>query len=1091
LIEEAAQPGGLLNVSTATRLRARHDTIDTFGSLKTVLLNGFPIEGLWSMSVGADDYIFMLDGPDGDALMDKSTFENFLRNDRHRAEDFIKNRAAYRYHPALADLFGKTRQLSAIKVQFKPTHGTAGAAQALIDKLIDDTGEFTVSHSERLKILGGLLLTGLCTLATGGVAMTACVLGTLAFVTDSFANAVDAWNRGNRDEAIAEMLGAGFDLVDVFDATRMAVMLFKLRKLNFVSADDATEGLRQLARQASAFDEEGNLGVGFAQQPPSAPRAQAGVDNALEWVLDDKVYVRTGAGDFVEAPLDESGIRRAKDPQDSQAVGAPIDYQDGQWRKLEHEPNLPARFIEHLREKVPESKWADAEDIERVRAIEGVLHAGQLGAPGRRAIVSAGRKALLKDAAASGRIEKLEGTSALLVAWAMTPQVNGGLRVDIHPQSSLGTPHIRIGNGPGASIGIAPKDIPGMTIDKMIEQAGHASLVSGLALNTDVSPAELKAAAVQRLQQTLSSRQGDIVGQWESVENALKTASDAVQVLRKYYPNLTADEAEELLRSDPDLLIKAKRADNLGFAMSNVAGRRHQRATRGHILDGNVSTLDEISTLGVLLQQALPGIRTRVIGGESHIDLHLEHLDIQGKTSSADIIRFSGAGNVQTLKDGSWVKASHWEEAVGSALSDAERAALGNRGVRDALKGTMARRPLAELCPIRSRGPRADCSAEELSAGLSRVSLTPLQERVSETLHPQVVALRASANQVLENTMRTADAAFIDQYLKVHKDKNHIDYRTLDQLNELGFLGRAELAAKQMGGPSSGKWKPKDTNPATVMSSAHKKRNELLKANLMTAEVNLQYEGRTIRFENHYSSNRVTNELGLDIQPADTPRNVVVKASKKVSVHSPAAEPSSEDPGVLNAADFYINDVDREGLLEEDYLFGTDAWQVSGDWEFDSAQFKAPRLMTQEARRALKADKRKNVDEKTLSMIKDGEYFYEATIRACSESSFFNDFWNQLAKAIPEKFVRGTPPKDFSGLTGSIAIVTESAPCREVCSRRLRTAMDKMSHVRFSTGYIFTKAADAIRYRQARTSPPDLKFFEDKMPEVVTIGAFQ
>jgi len=1076
LIERAAQPGGVLDADAYRDLLEEFRKIDGLGasvgsSLKLVELVKYTIQGLWAMSARGRDYVFVLQGPDGDALMDKPTFESFLNDDRHRAEQFIRNLGAYRYHPSLADLFGRTRSSGGITVNFKRTPGPVYAAQAFVNKLIDNSNEFTVTSSEQLRFLGGLLLTGVCILGTGGVAAFGCTLGTLAFVVDSLINARDAWDRGNRNEAIAELLGAGFDLMDVFDASKMGLMLFKLGKRAFGSTGEAEAGLRQLARQSSAFDKQGNLDSGFALPMQTEPRAQTGVDGNPEWVLGEKTYVRTDKGDFVEAPLDENGVRRAKDPLDSQAPGAPIDFQGGQWRRLDQQPDLNARFISQVREKIPEAKWANADDLERVRAIEGVHHAGQLGATGRSAIVKAGRKALIKDVAADGPAEKLHGTTALLIGWALTPQVSFGLRVDIIPQWRLGTPHIRLGSGQGALIGLPPGDIPGMTIGKMIELAGRAPLIARLGLSSNATDADLQAAVLRHIRQTLSSRSTDILNHWESVETLLAGLPGDVQTLRKYFPGLTADEANEVLQADRDVLVKAKRNDNLGRVMGNVAGRRHQRQARTRVLDGRISRLDEVNTLGVLLQEAIPNIRIRTLGGASHIDLQLERSTILGQSALIDTIRFTSTGDVQVLKNGAWVKAQNWEEAVVSVLSDAERASLGDGQIRNAVEHAMARRPLAEICPLRSRSKKSDCEAAAVSADISRVSLTTQEEVVERSLLPNVEELRISVNKIVADKIDENDRAFTAMYLEKYGSAT-----SKGQLDKLDRKGRSVLAYKVQKGDDQEYWSQQDS-PAVLFGKSMGLQNKLLSTNLMAVNVDLQHHGHTIAFTKYYSSNKVTNDLGPVIHPADDAKDVVVKATK------------IEGSGPADSAQFYVKDVDRENLFADEYLFGTDAWQQKGaDFASGEAKFSNQQLMTPEKRAELKV---KKVDEKTLSRIEDGDYFYEATIRSCSESSFLNDLWNQLAKVIPDKFARGAAPEDFSGLTGTITMFTESAPCPQVCSRRIQTAMKEMSGVDFTVGYAFKNPGEALRSRRKNVQTAEAKFFKPKSPETETIGAFQ
>ncbi|HEY9132907.1 MAG TPA: hypothetical protein VIM98_14235 [Dyella sp.] len=1060
-------------------------------TLLHVFLNGFPIEGLWAMSAGGRDYIFMLDGPEGDGMVEIAVFEKFLREDRHRAESFINSRAAYRYHAVLADAFGKTQLSNGIKVTLKPTLGPSSAARVFIEKLMDNTDEFSVSNSESLQFMGGLLLTGLCIVGTGGLATGGCALGTLLFVVQSITNGLDSLDRGDRNEAIAEFLGAGTDVADVFDLTKIAAKLFKLGMRSFKSIGEATEGMRQLTRQASAFDEQGVLGSEFAQPLHGTPQAQTGADGNPEWLLDGKTYVSPKEGQYVEAPLDEHGIRRAKDPlnkngapsaQDSSntaTLGAPIDFQGGKWQRLDKEPDLGARFVDQVHEKIPESKWADNTDLKLIRAVEGVLFARQLGATGQKAIVHAGRKALIEQVATSGQVEKLEGTSALLATWAATPEVNGGMRVDILPQSSTGTPHIKLGRGSGALISVPPKSIPELSIDTMIEHAGRETLATGLKLGSDVSHADLKAAVIQRLQKTISSRKGDMLDHWEGIEKALTRVDSNIKVVRKHYPGLTIDEASELLIADRSFSVKAQRGDPLGRTMANIGGRRHQRTARTQILEGKVSNLDEVNALSVLLQDAFPGFRTVTTGHASHIDLNIERVDISGKALSVSTIRFSGQGEVKYLKDGIWIGAKHWNEAVDSVLSDSERLALGDRGARGAVEKAMTRRPLGEICPLLSRAKRSDCELQGVSAGLSRVSLSPQEQIISDELHPMATTLRGSVNKKAEHHLRECRQKFTQAFLNKYPGKNQ-------DVARLGYRDFEQLANDLKLGKDRDFWKK--NKDLAALDAAFGKKDRLIKANFVTAQVNLQYKGHDISFSGHYSSSAMSDDLGLDFQPADKPLKIIVKATKKTGVDVPSPSPKPSQPGALDSSQFYVDDADRERLMTDTYLFGTDAWQLKGQWQGDTPDFTEPRQMTSKVRQYLK---NRFYDSHSLAQIKDGDYFYEATIRACSESSFLNHLWNLLAKADPQKFARGTAPKDFSGLTGAITLFTESKPCPEVCSRRIREMMREMPNVDVTVGYAFDDPGQAIGNRRKGVLTTDVKFFEADSTEEFTIGAFQ
>jgi hypothetical protein len=357
------------------------------------------------------------------------------------------------------------------------------------------------------------------------------------------------------------------------------------------------------------------------------------------------------------------------------------------------------------------------------------------------------------------------------------------------------------------------------------------------------------------------------------------------------------------------------------------------------------------------------------------------------------------------------------------------------------------------------------------------VSLAPQEQVVRDVLHPMATTLRDSTNKKLDHHVQECTKKFVKAFLDKYPEKKQ----------EVANLNRSEyknLIENLKFGKHSHFWRK--NKQLRDLDSFLRKEEKILTANFVTAQVNLKYNGQDIIFSGKYSSNPSTNDLDLDFEPADKAQDAVVKATKKPGVDKPSLSHTALRPNALDPAEFYVADTDRVRLLEDSYLFGTDAWQWGARWRDTAPQFSNPLQMTPQLRQKLKGEL---YLQSTLDQIKDGDYFYEAGIRSCSESSFLSQLWHHLEKADPRAFARGKAPKDFSGLTGTITLFSETKPCNEVCARRITEMTREMTGVDVTVGYAFDYVMKAVNSRKNGVLTTNLKFFEAESVAEVTIGA--
>lgn len=1080
---------------------------------RAVALDGIVIPGVWSLQAEGTDHVFVTEGPQGAQVMEAGTFQRWLERS-NEAEAYIRQRALYDDHPRLAELFAGRRTSKGIPVTFQQTEGPLNEARKLLTHRLDNLDTLTTSQLERLgealDVLGTVVATGACLIGSGGMAASLCLTGTLAIFARGVSEGVAAVEDGDRPRAAAAITGAVLDGIDVLDVTRIGALAFRVGKGAIGTVQDARRAMKTLHQQRHAFTDTGHVSSALTRVDLPAGRTPVlGGGSAPDWpvyTLDGKDYIRPAAGGFIEAPVDAQGIRRLKHAEDPQAPMAPVSFSQGAWQRLEGQPDPLLTTPDRIRELLPLARALDVPALRSLLAVHGVAHAGQLTATARSAIEQAGRRALIVRAGADADPMLLQGTAALAALWARTPRVNGGLRVDIVPPVNSGLPRVRLGQGDGPLLMLAPSALDTLTVQTLIERAGPAALRVRLGLAADASADVLQAEVVRHLQATLAQVQQAIGTDWERVLRALATPPNEMRVLRDHYPALSVAEATDALRRDEGLMTRLRRDEPIAAAMSVISARRHERRVRQNVLDGRISRLDEISALAVLLQDVFPGTTTRVLSDGPQIQLQLQRTGPAAGTKRPATIRFDASGAVQFRGSRGWQDAGDWKQALSAQLTDTERRLLADTPLQERLERAMAANPLEVSCLRSGKRSPCDVADPDLSVASPQPSVSLLAGPLKTRAHQARLASRAAARDAQNAELQRSYTAARELFSNVVADRlRALDSMELEPLKKLGRLyatiwqstftidqyrsrlGEALTAwkenlaqwsdskildtAKRWKGGKGEALSAAQRTVLTQLDAAVKAttRDPYLLANIATVDASLVWEGTPIRISATYTSNPVVARYGTDIRPAIEPEHLVVKAHLK---------PGATLGDVPKSGDFYHVESELKGLMPGEYLHGMDAWPMGDIKEAPdgSLEFPAPKRMTAEGRAALAS--KPGFKQQTLEHIQDGEYYYEVGFRPCSEAAFFKELYDQLRKLDPVAFSPEHVAESLSRLEGHLDMYTETAPCGQVCRRRVSAFINgsPKATIRVGSSYIDVPAAKA--YRSGGRLVDDVAIFE-------------
>lgn len=1101
---EKAYNDGAIDTATHEALVRAHANIDPAGaqpsSLQGVTLAGKPITGLWATQAGSTTYVFLPDTEHGDKLLSADAFKAWLEENTDSRAAYIIARTLYRHHDAVNNAFDRTSTAAGIPVGFTATRGPDDAARVLIEGRIQDVNEITKTPLEQvadsLKLIGAIAVAAVCSAATGGTAAALCVAGSLALVAEGIREGVDKFERGDRNGAIESIGGSVLDAADVLQITAIPALLFRLGRRTLNSVDDAVGALKHWRTQGRGFADDGAVNDAFQRSrddlspQPMLVRQAAGGGTLYQ--QGEHHYIRQG-GSFVEV-YDDDGTLRLGDPDNANAVGAPVDYREGAWRRSDKHPAARAATTPHNRPGSPDwAKQLNAENLPATRydeleALFGELTLKKPTADVHAVIDSELMNLRISDVLADPQSLGLPGDEAMTMrAWADSALGGGKGVLTYTIVDQEWTQVARFGKGDvGLHVRVSnSRDLP--TLQDLIDAADQDDLLRRLGLPDDTDGATLLHAVREELVRTIRNDPKQSLSSWQrwlTMRHRLPTAADN---LVKHFRALTKAEAEELVSAaSPQLKHQLESWDfptEIRTAVSNVLANRAQRQQREAIIKGNVHTLAEVTELSIHLKAALPGRQVRALSVEGdRIDLVFTAAAPGAPEAK---LSFAGRSNVERLPtDGAGNEYATWQEGIFEQLTPAERESFPGRiglaptpaDLRRAVVDKMRKSPIVAVCNWpRSPGSKFrkadDCSGESPDA-MAPAAVTPHDRAMRDAMAKVMDTRRATLTErhthfsleLVEFNRLTKQEADLRQLKTAHSKGERLD----EPADEMDPAAKARL--KELQGRTFG-----DLDSLDI-------------GNFASYEVNgLSYDG----------------------QPVALPSTFPLVATAM----SGNARPLLGTEGVLEGAPVrrvLLPDADAHNILQkfeqfrQDYALGNDLSPVTGKFS-EAGQASKLILLKEEDLRVTKPGMKQGkkikvpvseLTDEEIALLGNADYspnlrklvgdaallpanvrtwkagvgYRMYQIRSCSEGKFLDAFFRALGEALPalKPALWGPRGSTVAKLDGSLHMVSEMNPCKRSCDRRLNELLVMMPSMHVRVFYRFEDNLERVNWWTAR-----------------------
>jgi hypothetical protein len=1104
MIEKARTDGAIDAARHAALVRAQAYIDPASGtqrsSLMGVTVAGKPITGLWAMQAGGVTSVFLPDTANGDLLLSADAFNAWVAQGDD-AERYIRMRTLYRHHPALAEAFSRKETEAGIPVGFSTTGGPDDAARRLIEGRISDVDELTLTQLERfgetLKIIGAVTVAAVCTAATGGAAVALCVAGTLALVAEGIREGVDRLERGDINGAIESIGGTVLDAVDVLQMSAIPALLFRLGRRTLDSVEDAVGALGHWRAQGRAFAADGVVNNAFQRsretltsQPMRVHHAAGG---GVVYQQGDAHFIRQG-DHFVGVYDDGDGTLRLRDPSRSDAVGAPVKYKDGAWRRSDTAPSTRAPTTPHNRPGSPDwAKRLNAENLPATRydeleALFGELTLNKPTADVHAVIDSELMNLRISDILADPQTLGLPGDEAMTIrAWADSALGSGKgvltYTIDGHEWNQVARfgkgdvgLHVRVGSS---------RDLP--TVEDLIAAADQDVVLHRLGLPADTDDATLLAAVREELVRTIRNNPKQSLESWQrwlTMRHRLPTAADN---LIKHFRALTKAEAEELVgAATPQLKHQLESWDfptEIRTAVSNVLANRAQRQQRQAIIEGSVHTLAEVTELSIHLNAVLPGRQVRALSVEGdRIELVFTS-SVPGAPEAT--LSFTGRANVDSLPaDGAGNEYATWQEGIFVQLTPAERESLPGRNgltptpadLRRAVVDKMRKSPIVAVCTWpRSPGSKfrkADDCAGESPDALAPAGVTSHDRamrdalaKVMDTTHAKLTERHTYfSRELVEFNSLAKQEADLRQLKSAHGKGQRLD----EPANEMDLVSKARL--KDLQGRSFGDLDSFDIGNFASYELKH-----------------LTYDGQQLELPSGFPL--VGTAMSGNSRPLLGTEGVLEGAPvRRILV------PDTEANSILQLFEQYRGD----------YALGSDLSPVTGKFAEDGQASKLIFLKDEDLRVTKPSTKQgkkvkvpvSELTDEEISQLGNSDYapnlrklvgdagllpanvrtwkagvgYRMYQIRSCSEGKFLDGFFRALGEALPalKPVLWGPRGATVERLTGNLHMVSEMNPCKRSCDRRLSEMLVMMPGMHIRVFYRFEDNLERVNWWTAQ-----------------------
>lgn len=1078
---ESAHQQGRLDAAAYAALKRAHGQLEGTrkgpSSLQVVQIKGHDIQGLWALSANNTQYVFVPGTSAGDQLLDEAAFKRWLLEPE--AQDYVLARAPLRLHEDLNKAFNAKQSAKGIAVTFGRTGGPWQAGKSFIDMRISDVDEMTTSQLERmtdaLTIFGSIVAGLTCTIGTGGTMAAVCIGSTLGMVARGIHSGVKALKRGNIDEAIEEIGTSVADALDVLGMVSLPLTLWQLGRKGLSTVNEAIDALAQWRRQAQAFTGEGHINPAFVTS--RLDLSEAGLP-MLERRLADgtKVHWQDGheyieqAGSFVKVQQQEGEHFVRLDMQDgTQDAGPPIKQQAGQWKRMEAPDSklgvTTLRPLNSPREtppqrpewinKLPEKDLLPEDKLDELAVV--------FGSRSRESSPSADIRRVVREATIEQRVQEIltdpttlgkpGDESIIMRAWADSPKLGNGKCVETFIDT-LGewTRGARFGTGPVGLMVKVPDARTLPDIDALINASDIEALLGRLRLPSTTGRDELVKEVIKELGSVIQKNPQQSIQTWQrwlAVQHRLPAAADN---LKKHFPELTKDEAEDIVNSanavqkqeleswifNPD--IRDKVSDKLRV--------RNERQHREAVFKNRFQTLADVQQLGSHLQGVLQGRTTRVLDDNAGGFI----LTVSGTTPGDAVAKLTFTPDdkgVLLVKDGSGAVHPNWQSALFPQLSATEQTLHRDATqLRQAVLANMQQAPIKEVCTLSSAA--AGSSSLGIFKSKTKKRAPECDPTPSITLVQEDVDQREALMGVLDGAHGKFDAEY-DQLALEELELKQLQKQALalkpEKLDDTSLARMRELERKPFGN-----LKGLDTmNLASYRMQGLYFNDESLEflpdfplegtavsgnARPLFSSEGL-IEGAPVRrvfvpeadavnnptFSNWY---RDDYALGADLAPITGRYGEGNQASKKITLKE--VDLRVTKPG--SKAKVPVYELDEEEILK-----------------LDSASF-SPNL------RSIMGDS--HLLPSNAKSLRPGDYRVYG-IRSCSEGKWLDGFFRAVSSKFPSLSARlwGSFKGPVTEMKGKMYMMSDMDPCLRSCDRRFAELKSLMPNMQFRVFYVF------------------------------------
>lgn len=580
-------------------------------------------------------------------------------------------------------------------------------------------------------------------------------------------------------------------------------------------------------------------------------------------------------------------------------------------------------------------------------------------------------------------------------------------------------------------------------IDALLMRLGLPSTTARDALVTEVTR-ELASVIQKNPQQSIQTWQ-----RWLAVQHRLPAAADNLQ---KHFPELTKDEAEDIVNSATVLQKRELESwifnPDIRDKVSDKLRVRNERQHREAVFKNRFQTLADVQQLGSHIQGVLPGRTARVVDDNAGGFI----LTVTGTTpgeAAMKLVFTPGDSGVLVVRDGNGGAHPNWQSALFPQLSATDQALHSDAAqLRRAVLDNMQNAPIKEVCTLRSAA--AGSSSLGIFKSRTKKRTPDCDPAPSITLVQEDVDQR----EVLMGVLDGAHGKFDDEY----------DRLVLEEM-ELKQLQKQALALKPQ--------KLDDASLARVRDLERKPFGNLKGLDSMNLA---SYKMQGLYF----------NDESLEFLPGFPMEGTAVSGN---------ARPLFSTEGLIGGAPVRrvfvpepdaVNNPTFSNWYRDDYALGADLAPITGRHGEGNQASKKITLKEIDLRVTKPGSKIKvpvyELDEEDIlkldsanfspnlrsimgdayllpsnaRSLRPGDYRVYG-IRSCSEGKWLDGFFRALSQKFPSVSDRlwGSFKGPVTEMKGKMYMMSDMDPCLRSCDRRFAELQSLLPNMEFRVFYVF------------------------------------